>query len=284
MCNFFSCILTRTGQVFWDPDITSHEELVNKNKLNDSKLKDRDFVRVEVTPNHRDSFFSRERSGWTIKIDEPGTLPEWYCNDDRRIREIIWTAWEKAMSETLWELRLELIPIQLEELKHIGWFKMAGEKDPSWRYFEATTWAAAWAAARAAAGDAAWAAAWAAAGDAAWDAARDAAGDAAWDAAGDAAGDAAWAAAWAAARDAAWDAAWDAARDAAWAAAGDAAWAAARDAAWAAAWDAAISICPEGTIDQKHINYMAARMEVWKRGYALLCDVDGVLYVYGVSA
>jgi hypothetical protein len=91
--------------------------------------------------------------------------------------------------------------------------------------------AAAWAAARDAAGDAARDAAGAAARDAAWDAARDAAGAAARAAAGAAAG----AAAWAAARAAAWDAAWDAA----WAAAGAAAGAAARDAAGAAARAAA---------------------------------------------
>jgi hypothetical protein len=61
---------------------------------------------------------------------------------------------------------------------------------------------------------------------------------AAWDAARAAAGAAAWAAAWdaarAAARAAAWAAAWAAAGDAAW----DAAWDAARAAAGAAAWDA----------------------------------------------
>jgi hypothetical protein len=109
------------------------------------------------------------------------------------------------------------------------------------------TLAAAWDAARAAAGAAARAAAWdaagaaarAAAGAAAWDAARDAAGDAA----GDAARDAAWDAALAAARAAAWDAAGAAARAAAgaaaWDAAGAAAWDAARDAARDAAWAAA---------------------------------------------
>ena len=72
---------------------------------------------------------------------------------------------------------------------------------------------------------AAWAAARAAAGDAAWAAAR----DAAWDAAGAAAG--------AAARDAARDAAWAAAL----AATGDAAWAAALAATGAAARDAALA-------------------------------------------
>ena len=104
--------------------------------------------------------------------------------------------------------------------------------------------------------DAAWAAAWAAARDAAGAAARDAAGAAVRAAAGAAARAAAraaagaavraaaWAAAraaaWAAVRAAAWAAAVAAAGDAAWDAAGDAARAAARDAAMAAAWDAAL--------------------------------------------
>jgi len=99
--------------------------------------------------------------------------------------------------------------------------------------------------------------------DAAWDAARAAARFAA--------RDAAWAAARAAARAAAWDAARAAARAAAW----DAARAAARDAA-----GDAVSILAGNKLDKLHREHLRARMEVWRKGYALLCDVDGVLYVY----
>lgn len=74
---------------------------------------------------------------------------------------------------------------------------------------------------------------------AAWDAARDAAGAAAIAAASYTAWEATRAASWAAALDAAGAAARDAARAAAWDAASDAARAAAWDAAWGAAWDAA---------------------------------------------
>jgi hypothetical protein len=31
---------------------------------------------------------------------------------------------------------------------------------------------------------------------------------------------------------------------------------------------------------KKHINHAKARMEVWKKGYGLYCDVNGKLYVY----
>ena len=33
-------------------------------------------------------------------------------------------------------------------------------------------------------------------------------------------------------------------------------------------------------IDFKHFEYANRVMEVWRKGYALLCDVDGILYVY----
>jgi len=88
-----------------------------------------------------------------------------------------------------------------------------------------------------------------------------------------------------AARDAAWDVAWNAARNAARDAARDAAWDAAWDAARNAAEDAAlysrgIFICDGLKLEKKHTVHLKKRMEVWQKGYGLLCDVDGVLYVY----
>ena len=102
---------------------------------------------------------------------------------------------------------------------------------------------------------------------------------------------AAWDAAWGAAEDAAWGAAWSAAGDAARGAARDAAWSAAEDAAWGAAWSVARDAARDASlygscliaadlIDPKHVEHARRRWEVWAKGYALLCDVDGVLYVY----
>jgi len=102
-------------------------------------------------------------------------------------------------------------------------------------------------------------------------AAVDAARYAAWDA-GDAAGDAA--------RYAAQDderyAAQDAAQDAVWYAAGDAAGDAAQDAALLVMCTVAFF----GDHENQHYKYAQSRMDVWRRGYGLLCDIDGVLYVY----
>ena len=102
----------------------------------------------------------------------------------------------------------------------------------------------------------------------------------------DAARDAAWDATRVAARDAAWNAARDAVRDAVWNAVRDAARDATRDAAWDAAWDAELFSRFILVKDlkfkdkEKHQAHVNARWDVWKRGYGLLCDVDGVLYVY----
>lgn len=61
--------------------------------------------------------------------------------------------------------------------------------------------------------------------------------------------------------------------------------AAAGAAARAAAWDASLLVQMHITSDlqvsAKHRQHALARWEVWTRGYGLLCDVDGVLYVYG---
>ena len=137
----------------------------------------------------------------------------------------------------------------------IPYYRPDGKPLKGWKVFTAPAWDAAW--------DAARAAAWATAGYAAWDAAGDAAGDAA--------------------RAAAWAAAWAAARAAAWAAARAAAGDAAGDAAWDAAGDAALlaqCLIVADRIDRKHLNHAKDRMRVWQKGYCLLCDVAGVLYVY----
>lgn len=81
------------------------------------------------------------------------------------------------------------------------------------------------------------------------------------------------------ARDAAWDAAVDSAGNAAW----DAAVGAARDAAVDSARDAALlARCEvvEFPNDNQFKIHAQKRMDVWRAGYGLLCDVNGMLYVY----
>ena len=97
---------------------------------------------------------------------------------------------------------------------------------------------------------------------------RAAAGSAAGATAGNAAGNAA--------VDTAWDAAWDAARDAAYDAARDAPY----DVAYDAAVFARMLVCEGLPMKKEHLIHLNARMEVWRKGYGLRCDVNGTLYVY----
>ena len=71
-----------------------------------------------------------------------------------------------------------------------------------------------------------------------------------------------------------WDAAWDVARNVA------------RNAPWDAVGDATrdaelfVRACVALPAKSKHWKHIKARWDVWERGYGLLCDVDGTLYVY----
>jgi hypothetical protein len=230
---------------------------------------------------------------WEVYEAEAEGIKEW--KDDKCVakRARITRKLTSKELDTIVPYQSRLNEFITKEIPNTKFFKPDGKPKKEWKVFYGDTWDAARDAARGAARDAAWGAArdaaWGAARDAARGAARGAARDAAWGAARDAAWDATWSAARdtarGAARGAARDAAWGAARDAAW----DAAWGAARDAARGAARDAALYSDYIITADlkfkdkEKHAAHAKARWEVWQKGYGLLCDVDGVLYVYAVK-
>lgn len=64
-----------------------------------------------------------------------------------------------------------------------------------------------------------------------------------------------------------------------------AAWNAARDAAEDARLYCFVKIVKSlhAKIAVKHIQHAEDRMDVWRRGFGLLCDVNGKLYVYAVG-
>ena len=82
-----------------------------------------------------------------------------------------------------------------------------------------------------------------------------------------------------------WASAWASARDSARDSAGGSAGASARASAWASAlYVGAVHICDGLDLDIATVAHARARWDVWQRGYGLLCDVDGSLYVYGVRS
>ena len=100
MCEFWSCILHRDGRVLHVLDEDSHEAIVQHYHLDDNKLADRDFIRIEITPGNA---LSRDRADWGYRVDEPRTLPDWYANDTRRWDAVVWAEWERVMSEQIWD-------------------------------------------------------------------------------------------------------------------------------------------------------------------------------------
>lgn len=111
------------------------------------------------------------------------------------------------------------------------------------------------------------------------------ANDAAWRTARDAAV----AAAVGEARDAAMSEAWNIAKDIVKYVVLDTVSDTAREAAWNTAYDAVMDavlfvcvlyVCDGLDIEEKHREHAKLRMDVWKHGYGVCCDVDGVLYCY----
>ena len=61
---------------------------------------------------------------------------------------------------------------------------------------------------------------------------------------------------------------------------GDSALGADLGAARDAALIARMIVCKGLPMKTKHLRHVNARMDVWRKGYCLLCDVNGTLYVY----
>lgn len=83
----------------------------------------------------------------------------------------------------------------------------------------------------------------------------------------------------------AWHAAFAAARDAAFDAAKDTPLFTRRRHAFYAAMDAAYqfvmcNICGDLQVEEKHREYVRKRFDIWRHGYGVLCEINGVLYVY----
>jgi hypothetical protein len=77
MCKFFSAILTDKGELLHAVDIDDrHETIIEQHGLKDDTLKNRKWVRLEITPPNGDLVTPVKE--WVVTVDERGTLPQWY--------------------------------------------------------------------------------------------------------------------------------------------------------------------------------------------------------------
>jgi len=102
MCIGKGMIVTRVhGEPLFRMDSNDHAPIVEKFNLRDTKLVDRDWVRIELLP--CGDLFSTKEADWEYRVDEEGTLPAWYEETaeawiDRCLRTLftkIIPAWKK---------------------------------------------------------------------------------------------------------------------------------------------------------------------------------------------
>ena len=73
MCNFLSAIVTRQGEIFCNPLLDSHEDLIDLFQLKDNRMDH--FVRVEFSPVEKINLDKIEK--YIFRVDEEST-PKWF--------------------------------------------------------------------------------------------------------------------------------------------------------------------------------------------------------------
>jgi len=100
MCQFFSCIITRDLKVHWSKRTMAHEDLLSELRLEDKKLEERDFVKIEIAPKNVKKV-SRNRDDWNYTVDEKRTLPNWYDENVVKCQAACWKAWQESVQVNL---------------------------------------------------------------------------------------------------------------------------------------------------------------------------------------
>ena len=84
MCQFLSAIVSKNGEVYCDPFVDSHEEILQRFVLrdNDSQFID-NIVRVEFTPQNDDWF---DVENYNLRVDE-NSIPAWWQEVEQSVRQ-----------------------------------------------------------------------------------------------------------------------------------------------------------------------------------------------------
>jgi len=73
MCNFLSAVVSRTGEVYCNPLIDSHEDIIDYFDIRDTGMQH--IVRVEFSPKEKKDLIDIEK--YELRVDELST-PEWF--------------------------------------------------------------------------------------------------------------------------------------------------------------------------------------------------------------
>jgi hypothetical protein len=75
MCNFYSAIVMKNGDLLHNENLMSHEDIIRLFNINDSQINCDKFVRVEFAPLDNSDFADIEKYGFNV--DEEST-PKWF--------------------------------------------------------------------------------------------------------------------------------------------------------------------------------------------------------------
>jgi len=90
MCNYFSGILKKNGEVLYLEETNQHVDIIKKHKL--SEIDDTDkWLRFEIS-NITNDLKSMRKMDWRLKIDEQFE-PEWYLRNKNTFDKAMWAAW-----------------------------------------------------------------------------------------------------------------------------------------------------------------------------------------------
>jgi len=78
----------------------AHEDLLSELRLEDKKLEERDFVKIEIAPKDVKKV-SRNRDDWNYRVDEERTLPNWYDENVVKCQTACWKAWQESIEVNL---------------------------------------------------------------------------------------------------------------------------------------------------------------------------------------
>lgn len=116
MCNFFSGIIGyKHKKVYFDIDIDSHSELMDKLKIKDETEWPK-FVKFELTPKDNNPF-NHKKSNWQYRVDSDHSqdrLPEWY--DEKKAYSQAWEAIQEVFKSRF------LIGAKISEIKEGRWY------------------------------------------------------------------------------------------------------------------------------------------------------------------
>jgi hypothetical protein len=128
MCNYFSGIIHKDGDVYWLKDYkhgnpTQHENIIRAYNLKDDTLQNRDWVRFEITPNNLAQLGKIKRAElsrdmFNFRWDEQGTAP-WLEKNPARYIKKCWIAAEES-----WKTQLLFTDDIIKELKDHGYIHM----------------------------------------------------------------------------------------------------------------------------------------------------------------